>query len=145
MKIVQINGFRGLITIAFIGICLFAGFVVFPGLISMHLWNKYLVTLASFPVIDLFQGVLLWGIIAVSYFILTKGSASVSFKHVNDFNNSDIDNIIKRAKIQSQIRKINMEIQKTDKFEKNKDLSEINTIMTSEQTSEKDENISNVK
>ena len=63
MKIIQIDGFKGLITAAFIGICLFAGFVVFPGMVSMHLWNKYLVNLFMFPVLDVFQGVLLWGLL----------------------------------------------------------------------------------
>ncbi len=72
MKIIQIDGFKGLITAAFIGICLFAGFVVFPGMVSMHLWNKYLVNLFMFPVLDVFQGVLLWGIIAITYCILSK-------------------------------------------------------------------------
>ena len=155
MKIIQINGFRGLLAVAIIGICLFAGFVVFPGLVSMHLWNKYLVNLASFPVIDLFQGTLLWGIAAVSYFILTKGENPVSFKRVNELNNSEVNNIIRQAKIQAQIKKLNREIQKTDKFEKNtdnllninnKDLSDIKTFISNSDSSANDEDkISNIK
>lgn len=72
MKIVKIDGFRGIITALFIGACLFAGFVLFPGYVSMYLWNKYFVGLLSFPVINHIQGVLLWGILAVSYCILSK-------------------------------------------------------------------------
>jgi hypothetical protein len=156
MKIIQINGFRGLLTVAFIGVCLFAGFVVFPGLVAMHLWNKYLVTLASFPVINLIQGTLLWGITAVSYVILTKGNMPVSFKHVNEFRNSEVENIIKQAKIQSQIEKINKEIQLSDKFEKrkeemlnvnNKDLSDLKTVISSVESSKSDseDKVSNLK
>ncbi len=156
MKIIQINGFRGLLLVAFIGICLFAGFVVFPGLVSMYLWNRYLVNLASFPSITLVQGTLLWGIIAVSYFILAKGENPIAFKRVNELSNSDVDNIIRNAKIQSQMRKLNREIQRTDKFEKNKDnllniknkdLSDIKTVISanSDSANEKEDHVSNIK
>ncbi len=156
MKIIQINGFRGLLFVAFVGICLFAGFVVFPGLVSMYLWNRYLVNLASFPSINLVQGTLLWGIIAVSYFILSKGENPIAFKRVNELSNSDVDDIIRNAKIQAQMRKLNREIQKTDKFEKNKesllkinnkDLSDIKTVISpsTDTKTEKEDHISNVK
>ena len=67
MKIIQIDGIKGLITAAFMGVCLFAGFVLFPGQVAMTLWNKYLVSSFMFPTLDLLQGVLLWGIVAISY------------------------------------------------------------------------------
>lgn len=35
MKVIQINGIKGLITAVFIGVCLFAGFVLFPGYTAM--------------------------------------------------------------------------------------------------------------
>lgn len=121
MKIIQIDGFKGLITAAFIGICLFAGFVVFPGLVSMHLWNKYLVNLFMFPVLDLFQGVLLWGIIAISYCILSKKGLAVTFKESDALSDSELDMIMKKAKIHSQMKKVNHIIQKSDCFELQKD------------------------
>ena len=156
MKIIQINGFRGLLAVVFIGICTFAGFVLFPGMVTMHLWNKYLVTLASFPVISTFQGTLLWGIIAVSYLILSKGASPVAFKRVNELSNSEVDDIIKNAKIQSQIKKLNREIQLSDKFEKSKDkflnvhknnLSDSNNTISpiSEVKSDNEETISDIK
>ena len=43
MKVVKIDGFKGIFAAVFIGVCLFAGFVIFPGMVAMHLWNKYLV------------------------------------------------------------------------------------------------------
>ena len=126
MKIIQIDGFKGLITAAFIGICLFAGFVVFPGLVSMHLWNKYLVNLFMFPVLDLFQGVLLWGIIAISYCILSKKGLAVTFKESDVLSDSELDLIMKKAKIHSQMKKVILIIQKSDCFELQKDSSKQN-------------------
>ena len=67
MKVVQINGIKGLITALFIGVCLFAGFVIFPGYVAMTLWNKYLVANLMFPALNLIQGVLLWGIAAITF------------------------------------------------------------------------------
>lgn len=118
MKIIQIDGFRGLITAAFMGVCLFAGFVMFPGLVAMHYWNKYLVTLYMFPHLSLLQGVLLWGIVAISYFIVSKKGLAVSFKDTPELSEKEIDMIMKNAKIHSQISKVNQMIQKSDCFEK---------------------------
>ena len=98
MKIIQIEGIRGLLTVAFVGICLFAGFVVFPGMVLMHLWNLYLVNLYMFPVLNLFQGVLLWGMIFLIYSIITKNNFALSFKQSSSLSQSELDSIIKDAK-----------------------------------------------
>ena len=120
MKIIKIDGFRGLLTALFIVSCLFAGFAIFPGVVAMYLWNRYLVTLASFPVLNIFQGVLLWGIIALSYLIITKGKCSVSFKQAPSISDPEMNMIIKNAKIYSQMKKINNEISKSDRFDRGK-------------------------
>lgn len=129
MKIIQIDGFRGLITAAFMGVCLFAGFVIFPGFVAMHYWNKYLVALYMFPELNLLQGVLLWGIVAITYCILSKKGLAVSFKEAPELSDRELDMIMKKAKIQSQINKVNKLIQKSDCFEKSK-----NSVLTSAST-----------
>lgn len=118
MKIIKIDGFKGLVTALFIVACLFAGFVIFPGIVMMYLWNKYLVNLAQFPILDVFQGVLLWGIIAISYIIITKGKCAVSFKQAPELSDPEMNMIIKNAKIYSQMKKINNNMSKSDKFDK---------------------------
>ena len=59
-KIIQISGFRGLLLAVFIVTCLIAGFVVFPGLGAMYLWNITMASSFSLPAINIFQGILLW-------------------------------------------------------------------------------------
>lgn len=154
MKIVQIDGIRGLITAVFIGVCLFAGFVVFPGMVAMHLWNKYLVNLYMFPVLNILQGVLLWGIVAITYLILTKNEMPISFKETKGLSDSELDMIIKQARIQSQIRRVNKMINKSDIFEKtnnqtmpsDKNLSHISASITEIKEEHKDEeHLSNIK
>ena len=121
MKIIQIDGFRGLITAAFVGVCLFAGFVLFPGYVAMNLWNQYLVNFLMFPQLSLFQGVLLWGMVFVSYSILTKGRFALSLKHTSGISDAELDSIIKSAQINSQMQKLNKTISKADRVILNKD------------------------
>ncbi len=135
MKIVQIDGIRGLITAVFIGVCLFAGFVVFPGYAAMYLWNTYLVNLLMFPVLNLLQGVLLWGIVAITYCILAKQNFAVSFKESKELSDAELDSIIQKAKISSNMRMMNKVISKSDKFELN------NKDLLKKSTSEKDSSL----
>ncbi len=149
MKIFQINGFRGLIMAAFIVCCLFAGFVIFPGVVAMHLWNKYLTSLFSFPALNLFQGVLLWGITAISYFILSNGRMPVSFETPESLSDAELNMIMKKARISSDLRKINAMMKKTDSFEKSLKPTDNKSGMTPPMSNkqEEDENIkiSNLK
>ena len=145
MKIVQIDGFKGLVSAVFIGLCLFAGFVISPGYVAMSLWNKYLVTSYMFPSLNLLQGVLLWAIVVILYCILTKGSFAVSFKSTPEISDEELDSIIKSAKISSQIRMLNNKFSQKDKFEKiiNNPYSE--DTGKPDETSSEDDKISNVK
>ncbi|MBR1424400.1 hypothetical protein IJ579_02415 [bacterium] len=117
MKIVQITGFRGMVTAIFMSICMFAGFVIFPGQVAMFLWNKYLAGPYMLPVLNIFQGVLIWGMIFVSYSILTKKDLAVSFKESKDLTDSEIDMIMQKSRMSPHFRAINNMIKKSDLFE----------------------------
>ena len=60
-RIIQINGFRGLLTALFIITCLAAGFIAFPGFVAMNIWNYF--AGSNVPQINLYQEILLWAII----------------------------------------------------------------------------------
>ena len=79
-NIIQIKGFRGILYIAFIGCCLIAGFGWFPGWVCMKLWNVLASNIIQIPTIGIFQGLLLWGIIAASYFTFRKEKLVVCMK-----------------------------------------------------------------
>ena len=121
MKVVQINGIKGLITALFIGVCLFAGFVIFPGYVAMTLWNKYLVSNLMFPALNLMQGVLLWAIAAITFCIISKQELAVSQKSTPDLTDEELESIIKKAKSNAQMKMMNKIISKSDKFELQKD------------------------
>lgn len=121
MKVIQIDGIKGLISAVFIGACLVAGFVIFPGYSAMALWNKYLVTNLMFPVLNLMQGVLLWAIIAITYCIVAKQGLALSFKSTPDLTEDEIKDIIKNAKISSKMKMMSNMVSKSDKLDLHKE------------------------
>ena len=77
-KIIQISGLRGLIFAGFIVTCLAAGFILFPAKVAMYLWNYMASTYFAVPEISLWQGVLLWAIIALSIYTFNNNLRHIS-------------------------------------------------------------------
>lgn len=70
-RIIDVNGFQGLVLFLFIVGCLICGFIAFPGYLAMMLWNAFAPELAL-PAISLLQGILLWVIIAFSIYMFSN-------------------------------------------------------------------------
>ena len=119
-RIIQINGFRGLLTALFIITCLAAGFIAFPGFVAMNLWNNF--AGSNVPQINLYQGILLWAIIFLTYFIATKQRVAVSFATPKELNEEELKTLMERVKMQSQARMINKMILKN--IEENEKISQ---------------------
>lgn len=158
MKIVQIDGIKGLISAVFLGACLFAGFVISPGYVAMSLWNKYLTSTYLFPSLSLFQGVLLWGIVVISYCLVSKKGFALSFKSTPEISDEELNSIMKVAKINSQMKMMNKIMTNSDKFVKKHETTEnvtdehdkslVSSPFKSEQvnkTEDSEENIANIK
>lgn len=147
MKVIKIDGIKGIITAVFMVACLFAGFVVSPGYVAMFLWNKYLTAGYMFPQLTLFQGILLWGIIVISYCIVTKNGLAISFKSSSGLSDEEIDTLVRTSKINSQMRMMNQIISKSDKFEGSKknpyEVKDLNVTVTPD--NEENDKVSNIK
>jgi len=117
MKIVQIDGIRGMIVAVIVGACLFSGFVMFPGRVCMLLWNKYLAAAFMFPVLNIFQGILLWGIAVISYAILTRNYIAVSFIETPELNEDEINNILRKARFETKLPLMTKVIKHQSKFD----------------------------
>ena len=100
-NVIQIKGVRGIILAIFIVTCLVAGFVVFPGWLCMHIWNLLSSYSLSVPAIGLFQGVLLWGIIAASYFIFRKEKVVVCMRGQEGLSEEELKAVFANIKRQS--------------------------------------------
>lgn len=119
-KIIQISGLRGLIFIAFVAVCLVAGFVVFPGLVGMCLWNNFLSEYLNLPEINILQGILLWSIVALIIYLSGSGRSVVQMKKAAQLNESEISDLMDRIKTQSQASRINSMILRSEKYDETK-------------------------
>lgn len=106
LNIIQIKGIKGLLLLLFSASCLFAGFVVFPGWVAMHIWN-YMASLAlTVPSIGLIQGVLLWGILIALYFILRKERIVICVKSPQGLDEEELKAVFANIKKQAEEDKI---------------------------------------
>lgn len=102
LNIIQINGIKGILFLAFAAVCLGAGFIVFPGMMLKMGWNALSSMTGMLPVIGVIQGTLLWGIVVVSYFTFKKKGFFVEFKSADDMSRAEMDAVIQRIRTERQ-------------------------------------------
>lgn len=118
-NMIQINGLRGILMACGIGVCLAAGFVVFPGFVMKSLWNVLANYIGMVPSIGLVQGLLLWSIMVIGYVTFRKNRMFIEFRSSRDLTNEEMAEVMKRIRIQQEadiIAKSMMEAQR--EFEK---------------------------
>ena len=101
-NVIQINGIKGLIMAGGIVACLFAGFVMFPGMVMKTVWNIISSSIGIIPQIATLQGVLLWGIVVVSYFAFRRKGFMVEFKSADDLSRDEMDKVMQRIRMERQ-------------------------------------------
>lgn len=100
-NVIQIRGIKGLIIAIGVGICLAAGFILFPGYVCMYCWNFVAKYAVNMPSIGIIQGLLLWGIIVASYFILKKDKVVVCFKTPEGLSEEELKAVFEDVKKQA--------------------------------------------
>ena len=106
LNVIQIKGLRGLMMVGLLACCLFAGFVVFPGMVAMHAWNFVARYFLQIPSIGIVQGVLLWGILVAAYFTFRKEKLIVCMKSSEGLNEEELKAVFADVKRQAQDDKI---------------------------------------
>lgn len=100
MRVLQINGFRGIFLALFIVSCLIVGFIAFPSFLAMNIWNYLASKTGSFPSITFMEGLLLWAIIAVSAYIFNKRRFIVSFNAQQELTEDEVRQVLSKIKKQ---------------------------------------------
>lgn len=100
MRVLQINGFRGIFLALFIVSCLIVGFIAFPSFLAMNIWNYLASKTGSFPAITFVEGLLLWAIILVSAYIFNKRRFIVSFNAQQELTEDEVRQVLSRIKKQ---------------------------------------------
>lgn len=101
LNVIQIRGIKGLVIAGLVVCCLFAGFIVFPGWVGMHIWNYVATNLISIPSIGLVQGVLLWGILVAGYFTFRKDKVVICMKSPKGLDEEELKAVFADIKKQS--------------------------------------------
>lgn len=101
-NVIQIRGIKGLIIAIGVGICLAAGFILFPGYVCMYAWNFISSYVENMPAIGIIQGLLLWGIIVASYFVLKKDRVVVCFKTPEGLSEDELKAVFEDVKKQAK-------------------------------------------
>lgn len=105
-KIITINGFRGILAVIFIALGLIAGFIISPGWLCMTIWNHYLAESNIVSSMNLFQGIILWAIIALTLYALNGKHQLIGFGNYPSLSRDQLKDIMNRAKLEeSQILK----------------------------------------
>ena len=102
MNVIQIRGIRGLIIAIFVGCCLAAGFIAFPGFLCMSVWNLIAERVQEIPSIGIIQGLLLWGIMIAAYFAFKKDRVVVCFKTPQGLSEEELKAVFADLKKQSE-------------------------------------------
>jgi len=97
-RVITINGIRGIIAAVFVICGLIAGFVISPGWVCMKLWNHTFEYSSYSVVMNLFQGIILWAIIALSLYALNNRRMLIGFGSYPALNPEQLKNIMERSK-----------------------------------------------
>ncbi len=97
-RIIEIRGFKGLLTAIFIVCCLATGFTVFPGFIAMKCWNLLVPYITDMPQMNLLHGVMLWAIVFLIWFAFNGHLPSLHFGCNSPMNDEEIKDFIEAIK-----------------------------------------------
>ena len=98
-KVIQICGMRGIILTAFIAVCLFAGFVIFPAKVAAYLWNYVGANYIALPHINLIQGGLLWVMTALAVYLINNKSFAISFGSPMELSDEEMRVLMDRIRM----------------------------------------------
>ncbi len=97
-KVITIHGVRGVLAIIFLALGLISGFVISPGWACMKLWNKFISDSGIVSTMNIYQGILLWTIIALSLYALNNNKSIIGFGSYPGLSPEQIRNILNRKK-----------------------------------------------
>ena len=83
VKVVEINGLRGIIVVIYAIICAIAGFILFPSWVLMQMWNFLGTHIYSLPQMTLIHGFMLYAILVLFYFATNSHKTCLGISSVN--------------------------------------------------------------
>lgn len=111
-KVITINGIRGIFAAIFVVTGLIAGFIISPAWVCMQTWNYFMQNSDIFSQMNLFQGLMMWTIIALSLYALNNKKTLIGFGSYPGLTPEQIKSVVARAKREENfiLKKIEKEI-----------------------------------
>ncbi len=97
-KVITINGIRGIIAIIFIVFGLISGFVISPGWACMKIFNYFSSASDLNILMNVYQGILLWVVIALSLYALNNRRTLIGFNSFQGLSPEQIRDIMERTR-----------------------------------------------
>lgn len=113
-RIIEIRGFKGILTAIFIFCCIVTGFTVFPGFIAMNIWNLLTPYINNMPQMNLLHGVMLWAICFLIWFAFKGKMPSMHFGCAPAMNDEEIREFVEQIKKEQQQKEENENIQNSE-------------------------------
>ena len=116
VKIITINGIRGLLLAGFIICGLIAGFIISPSFACMYVWNYIADNYIAMPHMAFYHGAMLWGIIGLSIFAICRNRICFGVPMPPHLDEEQIKTILKSEVKNSMTSPFvdNIELNKTD-------------------------------
>lgn len=140
-KVITINGVRGIFAAIFVVLGLIAGFIISPGWACMQVWNKLFQDSVSLSTMNLFQGIMLWAIIALTLYALNNKRALIGFGSYPTLSPDQIKDIMNRAKVAELNIKKEIETVNSINKEIREDLSKENSTEVHQEKDEQKEEV----
>lgn len=140
-KVITINGVRGIFAAIFVVLGLIAGFIISPGWACMQVWNKVFQDSVSLSTMNLFQGIMLWAIIALTLYALNNKRALIGFGSYPTLSPDQIKDIMNRAKVAELNIKKEIETANSINKEIKQDLSKENSTEVHQEKDEQKEEV----
>lgn len=140
-KVITINGVRGICAAIFVVLGLIAGFIISPGWACMQVWNKVFQDSVSLSTMNLFQGIMLWAIIALTLYALNNKRALIGFGSYPTLSPDQIKDIMNRAKVAELNIKKEIETANSINKEIKEDLSKENSTEVHQEKDEQKEEV----
>lgn len=94
---IKIKKIREILFAVFIVICVCDGFIEFPAKIVTYLWN-YTSKYFAIPMINIWQGLLLWIVIALLIYLSNKAEAWISISSPRELTDDEMAELLQRIK-----------------------------------------------
>ncbi len=126
-RVITINGIRGIFTVIFIIFGLISGFIISPGWVCMQIWNYIFHNSSTVVLMNIYEGIILWAIIALTLYALNNKRALIGFGSFQGLSPEQIQEIVSgakfpEAKIIKDMEIINRETNKSAEEDKKEEI-----------------------